>query len=53
MVVNDQLHALVALTPGKQHSTHYMGSWMGLRAGLNFVEERKMLPLQPIVWQLY
>jgi len=42
-VVCGQLHALAALSPGKESvGTHWIGGWMGHRAGLDTVEKRKI-----------
>jgi hypothetical protein len=35
MEVSGQRHAPAALTPGKRPGTHYAGSWVGPRAGLD------------------
>jgi hypothetical protein len=35
------------LAPGKEPpGTHWIGAWVGLRAGLNAMEKRKTLPLK-------
>jgi hypothetical protein len=35
MRVGGQLHAPVALPPGKRTGTHFVGGWVGFKAGLN------------------
>jgi hypothetical protein len=41
-----QLNAPATLPPGeKAPSTHWIGSWMGLRTGLDVTEGRKVLLL--------
>jgi len=35
MGLGGQHHSLVALPPGKGPGTHYVGSWVGSRAGLD------------------
>jgi hypothetical protein len=35
MRVGGQLHAPAALPPGKRPGTHFIGSWVGPRAGLD------------------
>ena len=35
MVVGSQRHESVALPPGKRPDTHFIGGWVGPRAGLN------------------
>jgi hypothetical protein len=35
MRVGGQLHAPAALPPGKRPGTHFIGGWVGLRAGLD------------------
>jgi hypothetical protein len=39
MEENGQLHTQAALSPGK-HGTHWIPSWVGLRPGLETVEQR-------------
>jgi hypothetical protein len=39
MEVNGQLHDLAALPPGKER--HWIGGWVGPRAGLDVVVKRK------------
>jgi hypothetical protein len=53
MEVSGQLHAPAALPPGKgPPGTRWMGGWVGPRAGLDAVENRKILPLLGIKpWQ--
>jgi hypothetical protein len=41
MDVSNQLHSPVALPQGKSPSTHRIGEWVGPRAGLDAVVERK------------
>jgi len=42
MEVSGQLHAPAALLPGKEPpGTHWIGGWLGLRAGLDAVVKRK------------
>jgi hypothetical protein len=44
--VNGQLHALAALPPGEgAPGTQWIGGWMDLTVGLNFMEKRKLLTL--------
>jgi hypothetical protein len=44
--VSGQLHAPAALALGKEPSdTHWIGGWVGPRAGLDDVEKRKFLTL--------
>jgi hypothetical protein len=48
MEVSGQLHTLAALPPGKESpipSLPWIGGWMGPRAGLDAVSERKILSL--------
>jgi hypothetical protein len=43
MEVTGQLHALAALLLGKEPpSIHWIGGWMGLRAGLDMVSKSKI-----------
>jgi len=37
MEVISQLHALSALTPGKNWGTHWIGDWVGPKASLDAV----------------
>jgi hypothetical protein len=46
--MNSQLYAPAALPPGKPPGTHWIGSWVGPRAGLNAVENRKILSVPRI-----
>jgi hypothetical protein len=42
MEVSGQLHAPATLLPGKEPpGTHWIGGWVGPRAGLDMVEKRK------------
>jgi hypothetical protein len=44
MGVSGQRHALAALYPrGKDPGTHWIGGWVGLRAGLDAVARKKIL----------
>jgi hypothetical protein len=44
--VSGQLHAPVALRPGERAPcTHWIGDWVGSRAGVDDVEKRKLLLL--------
>jgi hypothetical protein len=44
--VSGQLHAPAALPPGKgSPGTHWIGGWLGPRAGLDDMEKRKFLTL--------
>jgi hypothetical protein len=44
MEVSGQLHAPAALTPGKEPPrSHWIGGWVGPRAGLDRVVKRKIL----------
>jgi hypothetical protein len=46
MEVSGQLHAPAALPKGKQPpGTHWIGGWVGPRAGLDAVKKGKILPL--------
>jgi hypothetical protein len=43
MKVSGQLHGLVALPPGERFpDTHWIGGWMGSKAGLDSVKYRKI-----------
>jgi len=44
MEVSGQLHALAALPPGESPGTHYIGGWVGPRAGLDAVARRIEIP---------
>ena len=41
MEVSDQLHNPAALLLGKNMGTHFIGCWLGPRAGLGSFEEEK------------
>jgi hypothetical protein len=41
MEVSVLLHALATLPPGKVPNIHWIGGWLGLRAGLDAVARRK------------
>jgi len=44
-----QIHAPASLPPGEiATDKHWLGSWVGTRAGLDVVEKRKFLPLPGI-----
>jgi len=46
MEVSGQPHALAALFLGKEFpSTHWIGGWVGPRAGLDVVAKKKSLPM--------
>jgi hypothetical protein len=45
MELSGQLHALAALPPGKAADTHWLEEWVSLRAGLDAVEKKNLLPL--------
>jgi hypothetical protein len=45
MDVSGQLHAPAALHLGNSPGTHWVGGWVGLRAGLEAAEKRKYLPI--------
>jgi hypothetical protein len=46
MEVSGQLHAPARFTPGERApGTHWIGGWVGPRAGLDDVEKRKFLTL--------
>jgi hypothetical protein len=42
MEVNDHVHALAALPPGKVVSAHWLGNYMNPRAGLDTLARRKI-----------
>jgi hypothetical protein len=42
MDVSSQLHAPAALPSGKNPGTHWIGGWVGPRAGLDAVVKRKI-----------
>jgi hypothetical protein len=42
MEVSGQLHARADLPPGKELGTHWIGGWVGLRAGLDAGMRRKI-----------
>jgi hypothetical protein len=42
MEVSGQLQAQAALPQGKDPGTHWTGGWVGSRAGLDAVEQRKI-----------
>jgi len=42
MDVDGQVHVPTALTPGKVPGTHWIGGWVGPRAGLDAVVRRKI-----------
>jgi hypothetical protein len=44
MGVSARLHAPVALPSGKNRGTHCTGRWVSLRAGLDVVDKRRILP---------
>jgi hypothetical protein len=45
MEVSGQLHAPAALTPGKEPpGTHYIGGWVGPRAGFDVVGKKNLAP---------
>jgi hypothetical protein len=46
MEVSGQLHTLATLPLRKDLVTHWIGGWVGLRAGLNVVTKRKILLCQ-------
>ena len=35
MGVNSQLHAPATVAPGKRRGTHFIGAWVGTKAGLD------------------
>jgi hypothetical protein len=44
--MSGQLHAQAALPPGKEPpGTHWIGGWVGPRAGMDDLEKRKFLTL--------
>jgi hypothetical protein len=45
MEVSGQFHAPAALSPGEMPSTHCIGGWVDLRAGLDEVVKRKSFGL--------
>jgi hypothetical protein len=45
MEVSGQLHDSATVPLGKDPGTHWIGSWVGPRAGLDVTEKRKILPL--------
>jgi len=47
MEISGQLQALAGLPPGRALGTHWIGGWVGPRAGLNAVEKRK-IPSPPL-----
>jgi hypothetical protein len=53
-LVSGQLHASAALPPGKQPpGTHWIGGWVGPRAGVDDMEKRKFLTLPGLeLWPL-
>ena len=44
MEVSGQLNAPGAIPPGKNRSTHWIGDFVGPRAGLGVVEKGKLAP---------
>jgi hypothetical protein len=47
MEVSGQLHATATLPPAETAAgTHWIGGWVGLRASLGSMEQRKILPLR-------
>jgi len=57
MEVSDQIHAPAALSPGKGPlRTHWIGGWVGPRAGLDAMVKRKIPSPQhrslPSTWWL-
>jgi hypothetical protein len=42
MEVSGRLHASAALPPGKKPCTHWIGGWVGRRAGLDAVARREI-----------
>jgi hypothetical protein len=48
MEVSGQLHATVALAPGKNPNAHWIGDWVGTRLGLDAIKKRNILPLPGI-----
>jgi hypothetical protein len=42
MEMSDQLHAPAALPQGRDLGTHWIGGWVGSRAGLDIVVKRKI-----------
>jgi hypothetical protein len=61
MEVVGQLHALAALPPGERASSHWIGGWVGLRAGVEVWRREKSLAaygnrtpaVQPVAPSLY
>jgi hypothetical protein len=54
MEVSGHTYAPVALPPGKRASgTHWIGSWVGLRAGLYAMERRNLTPALQSVARRY
>jgi hypothetical protein len=50
--VSGQLHTPAALPPGETaHGTHWIGGWVGPRAGLDDVEKKKFLTLPRLKFQ--
>jgi hypothetical protein len=43
MEVSGELHVPAALRPGKKPGTHWIGGWVGPRAGLDFWRKEKSL----------
>jgi hypothetical protein len=41
MRVGGHLHSPAALPPGKRHGTHFIGGWVGPRAGLEGCEKSR------------
>jgi hypothetical protein len=48
MEVSGQLHVPVALRRGFHLRSHWIGDWMGPRAGLDLIEKTKIMPL-PVI----
>jgi hypothetical protein len=42
MEVSGQLHAVVALSPGKNPSAHAIGAWVGRSAGVDVLGKKRM-----------
>jgi hypothetical protein len=53
--VSGQIHAAAAIPPGERvPSTHWIGGWVGPRAGLDYMEKWKFLPPPGLeLWLLY